>query len=36
MKAMRKVTGEKMHSDSVPASFAAGSDPGYAATPVTA
>ena len=33
---MRKVTGEKMHSDSVPASFAAGSDPGCAATPAIA
>ncbi len=36
MKAMRKVTGEKLHSDSVPASFAAGSDPGCAATPAIA
>ena len=30
---MRKVTGEKLHSDSVPTSFAAGSDPGMRRDP---
>ena len=33
---MRKVTREKLHSDSAPASLAAGSVPGWATTPVTA
>ena len=33
---MRNSTREKLHSDSVPASLAAGSVPGWATTPVTA